>query len=544
MFGVGGIISLAEKVFLYDTTLRDGTQGEGISLSVDDKLKIARKLDEIGIDYIEGGWPGSNPKDMEFFERAKELKLKRAKIAAFGSTRRPGISPSEDMNLVKLVHSGAQVVTIFGKTWDFHVTHALQTTLEENLAMIRDSIRFLKEKKLEVIFDAEHFFDGYKHNSEYALETIATALEAGADCITLCDTNGGTLPHEIEDIVREVAKRVTVTLGIHCHNDGELAVANTLAAIRAGARHVQGTINGYGERCGNANLISIIPNLQLKMGYHCIPDEQLAQLTPLSKYIHEVANQVPPNQQPFVGQSAFAHKGGIHVSAVLKHPETYEHIKPELVGNKRRVLVSELSGQSNVIYKAKEWNLDLEDRERSKEIITKIKEREHQGYHYEAAEASFELLVKEALGELKQYFTLQHFKVFTEKVGDGWVNTEAVVKLKIDDEVVHTAAEGNGPVNALDHALRKALEEYFPVLKKMYLSDYKVRVLDEANATASKVRVLIESSDGKEKWSTIGVSSNIIEASWLALIDSFRYYLMKHEDELKVPEVELKAMEK
>lgn len=544
MFGVGGIISLAEKVFLYDTTLRDGTQGEGISLSVDDKLKIARKLDEIGIDYIEGGWPGSNPKDMEFFERAKELKLKRAKIAAFGSTRRPGISPSEDMNLVKLVHSGAQVVTIFGKTWDFHVTHALQTTLEENLAMIRDSIRFLKEKKLEVIFDAEHFFDGYKHNSEYALETIETALEAGADCITLCDTNGGTLPHEIEDIVREVAKRVTVTLGIHCHNDGELAVANTLAAIRAGARHVQGTINGYGERCGNANLISIIPNLQLKMGYHCIPDEQLAQLTPLSKYIHEVANQVPPNQQPFVGQSAFAHKGGIHVSAVLKHPETYEHIKPELVGNKRRVLVSELSGQSNVIYKAKEWNLDLEDRERSKEIITKIKEREHQGYHYEAAEASFELLVKEALGELKQYFTLQHFKVFTEKVGDGWVNTEAVVKLKIDDEVVHTAAEGNGPVNALDHALRKALEEYFPVLKKMYLSDYKVRVLDEANATASKVRVLIESSDGKEKWSTIGVSSNIIEASWLALIDSFRYYLMKHEDELKVPEVELKAMEK
>lgn len=536
---------MAEKVFLYDTTLRDGTQGEGISLSVEDKLKVVRKLDEIGIDYIEGGWPGSNPKDMEFFEKVKGLKLKHAKIAAFGSTRRPGISPSEDLNLVKLVQSGTQVVTIFGKTWDFHVTHALQTTLEENLAMIRDSIRFLKEKNLEVIFDAEHFFDGFKRNKAYALQTIKTALEAGADCITLCDTNGGSLPHEIEEIVREVAQQVTVTLGIHCHNDGELAVANTLAAIRAGARHVQGTINGYGERCGNANLISIIPNLQLKMGYRCIPEENLPQLTPLSKYIHEVANQVPPNQQPFVGQSAFAHKGGIHVSAVLKHPETYEHIKPESVGNKRRVLVSELAGQSNVIYKAKEWNLDLEnDRERSKEIITKIKEREHQGYHYEAAEASFELLVKEALGELNEYFTLQHFKVFTEKVGDGWVNTEAVVKLKINQEVVHTAAEGNGPVNALDHALRKALEEYFPILKQMYLSDYKVRVLDEANATASKVRVLIESSDGKEKWSTIGVSTNIIEASWLALIDSFRYYLMKNEDKLKMAEVELKAVEK
>jgi 2-isopropylmalate synthase len=322
-------------------------------------------------------------------------------------------------------------------------------------------------------------------------------------------------------------------------------VANTLAAVRAGARHVQGTINGYGERCGNANLISVIPNLQLKMGYKCIPDEYMPNLTAFSKYIHEVANQVPPSNQPFVGQSAFAHKGGIHVSAVLKHPETYEHLAPESVGNKRRVLVSELSGQSNVLYKAKEWNFDMDKhRERSKEIINKIKEMEHQGYQYEAAEASFELLVKEALGELNQYFSLQHFKVLTEKVGSGWVNTEAVVKLRINQEVVHTAAEGNGPVNALDHALRKALEQYFPILKKMYLSDYKVRVLDEANATASKVRVLIESSDGKEKWSTIGVSTNIIEASWHALIDSFRYYLMKHEDEMEMPAAQLQAMEK
>ena len=536
---------MAERVYLYDTTLRDGTQGEGISLSVDDKLKIAQKLDEMGMDYIEGGWPGSNPKDMEFFEKAKGLHLKHAVITAFGSTRRAGISPTEDLNLLKIVQSGVKAAAIFGKTWDFHVTEALKTTLDENLAMISDSIQFLKEKGLEVIFDAEHFFDGYKHNPEYALQAIRAAQEAGADCITLCDTNGGTLPHEIEEIVSVVAKQITVTLGIHCHNDGELAVANTLAAVRAGARHVQGTVNGYGERCGNANLISIIPNLQLKMGYQCIPDHYMPNLTAFSKYIHEVANQVPPSNQPFVGKSAFAHKGGIHVSAVLKHPETYEHLTPESVGNKRRVLVSELSGQSNVLYKAKEWNLDMEiHRERSKEIINKIKEMEHQGYHYEAAEASFELLVREALGELNPLFSLQHFKVITEKVGAGWNNTEAVVKLKVNGEVVHTAADGNGPVNALDHALRKALEQYFPILKQMYLADYKVRVLDEANATASKVRVLIESSDGKEKWSTIGVSSNIIEASWHALVDSFRYYLMKNEDKLTAQQLQAQAAEK
>ncbi|GGK29266.1 citramalate synthase [Caldalkalibacillus thermarum] len=525
---------MVERVYLYDTTLRDGTQGEGISLSVEDKLKIVHKLDEMGIDYIEGGWPGSNPKDMEFFEQVKHVRLNHAKITAFGSTRRAGIPAREDANLQKILHSGVQAVAIFGKTWDFHVTEALQTTLDENLSMISESVQFLKENGLEVIFDAEHFFDGYKHNPDYALQAIQAAEAAGADCITLCDTNGGSLPQEIEAIVQEVVRRLSVPVGIHCHNDGELAVANTLAAVRAGARHIQGTINGYGERCGNANLISVIPNLQLKMGYQCIPEEHMKRLTSLAKYVHEVANQVPPSNQPFVGKSAFAHKGGIHVSAVLKHPETYEHIPPELVGNKRRVLVSELSGQSNVLYKAKEWNYDLnKDGSRSREIIAKIKEKEHQGYHYEAAEASFELLVKQALGELKDYFTLDHFKVFVEKTGSETFTTEAVIKLHVNDQVVHTAAEGNGPVNALDHALRKALEEFFPMIKNMYLSDYKVRVLDEANATASKVRVLIESSDGKEKWSTIGVSTNIIEASWYALIDSVRYYFMKHEDELK-----------
>lgn len=524
-----------KQVFLYDTTLRDGTQGEGISLSVDDKLKIAKKLDELGVDYIEGGWPGSNPKDMDFFSLAKELELNHAKITAFGSTRRIGIEASEDQNLQKILDSGVQAVAIFGKTWDFQVTHALQTTLEENLSMIYDSVKFLKEHDLEVIFDAEHFFDGYKSNAEYAIATIKKAEEAGASCVALCDTNGGTLPHEISEIVAHVVREVSIQVGIHCHNDGEVAVANSLAAVQAGAVHVQGTMNGYGERCGNANLISIIPNLQLKMGYQCVEEEKLETLTSVSKYVHEIANQVAPSNQPFVGNSAFAHKGGMHVSAVLKHPETYEHIRPELIGNKRRVLVSELSGQSNVLFKAKEWNLSLDkSNPAAKEIIEQIKEIEHRGYQYEAAEASFELLVKKGLGEHEEFFKLNYFKIFIENNGGESFSTEAIVKLSVNDQEVLTAAEGNGPVNALDHALRKALEQFFPMIKNMYLSDYKVRVLDETDATASKVRVLIESSDGKEKWSTIGVSGNIIEASWFALIDSVRYYLMKHEDQVEV----------
>lgn len=523
------------QVLLYDTTLRDGTQGEGISLSVDDKLKIARKLDDLGIHYIEGGWPGSNPKDMEFFLKVQELNLKHATITAFGSTRRAGIDVNEDENLQKILDSGVKAVAIFGKTWDFHVQEALKTTLEENLNMIFESVQYLKRDGLEVIFDAEHFFDGYKHNPEYAMEAVQKAQAAGADCIVLCDTNGGSMPHEIYEIVSHVVSKLSVTVGIHCHNDCELGVANSLAAVRAGARHVQGTINGYGERCGNANLISVIPNLQMKLNYSCVDESQLKNLITVSKYVHEIANQVPPNNQPFVGKSAFAHKGGMHVSAILKHPETYEHIPPESIGNKRRVLVSELSGQSNVLFKAKEWNVKLDKQNpQSRKILDKIKEQEHKGYQYEAAEASFELMVREGLGELKEFFQFDHFKIFIERDEADVLRTEAVVKLRVNGEVVHTVSEGNGPVNALDNALRKALEQYFPLIKKMYLSDYKVRVLDETDATASTVRVLIESSDGKEKWSTIGVSANIIEASWYALIDSVRYYLMKHEEEIEI----------
>jgi 2-isopropylmalate synthase len=524
---------LGEQVFIYDTTLRDGTQGEGISLSVDDKLKIVEKLDQLGVHYIEGGWPGSNPKDMEFFQRAKELQLSNARIAAFGSTTRIGVNAKDDENLQKLIECGVTVVTIFGKSWDFQVTEALRTTLEENLRMIADSVMFLKGNGVEVIFDAEHFFDGYKHNQKYALAAIKAAEDAGADCITLCDTNGGTLPHEITEIVKVVCDVTNIQVGIHCHNDGEVAVANSLAAVQAGARQVQGTMNGYGERCGNANLISVIPNLQMKLDFQCILEEKLSKLTLISKYVHEIANQSAPSNQPFVGRSAFAHKGGMHVSAVLKHPETYEHVKPELLGNTRRVLVSELSGQSNLIFKAKEWNYTFDKKDpTSKKLLEMMKEKEHQGYQYEAAEASFELLVKKSFAEWKEYFSLDFYKIFIEKNGADLFSTEAVVKLCVQDEMVLTAAEGNGPVNALDHALRKGLEQFYPIIKNMYLSDYKVRVLDETDATASKVRVLIESSDGKETWSTIGVSGNIIKASWLALVDSLQYYLMKHDNEI------------
>jgi len=528
------------QVLIYDTTLRDGTQGEGISLSVDDKLNIALRLDQFGIHYIEGGWPGSNPKDMEFFHRVQELPLKHAKITAFGSTRRQGVAAQDDENLQKLLESGVKVVTIFGKSWDFHVTEALKTTLEENLLMIFDSIRFLKEHQLEVIFDAEHFFDGYKNNASYALQALKKAEEAGADWIVLCDTNGGTLPHEIKEIVEEVVSQLHTPIGIHCHNDSECGVANSISAVRAGVRQVQGTINGYGERCGNANLVSIIPNLQLKLGFTCIEDSQLKQLTSLSRYVHEIANVVQPKNQPFVGVSAFAHKGGMHVSAILKAPETYEHLAPEAIGNNRRVLVSELAGQSNLIFKAKELDIDLDKSNPvNKEVIQKLKEKEHEGYQYEGAEASFELLLREGLGELHELFSLDSFKILVEKNAHSAFNTEAIIKLKVGNEIVHTAAEGNGPVNALDNALRKALETYYPGLQQMSLSDYKVRVLDEGGATAAKVRVLIESTNGKEKWTTVGVSENIIEASWQALCDSIRYMLMgEKEPETPEPPIE------
>lgn len=518
---------MSQQVTIFDTTLRDGTQGEGISLSVEDKLKIAQKLDTLGIHYIEGGWPGSNGKDIEFFQRVKELRLTHAKISAFGSTRRKNIRAEEDVNLNRILETGVEVASIFGKSWDFHVDKAIQTTLEENLAMIYDSVRYLKSNGLEVIYLAEHFFDGYKHNADYAMLTIEKAQEAGADWVVLCDTNGGCLPGEINEIVATACHRLSVPIGIHAHNDCELGVANTLAAVQAGATQVQGTINGFGERCGNANLSSVIPNLQLKLNYSCISDEQLKQLTSVARYVDEMANVNMPINQPFVGSAAFAHKGGIHVSAILKHPKTYEHIKPELVGNKQRVLVSELSGQSNLIFKAKEMNLDLDQQNpRTREVINKIKQLEHEGYQFEGADASLELLLREAFDSLEDPFEFESFKILIGKNADSPVTSEAIVKLKVNGETVYMAAEGNGPVNALDHALRQALVQYYPEIQHMTLSDYKVRVLDEKDATAAKVRVLIETTDFENTWHTVGVSANVIEASLQALIDSFRYGLI------------------
>lgn len=518
------------SVKIFDTTLRDGTQGEGISLSVEDKIKIARKLDELGVHYIEGGWPGSNSKDIEFFERARTMTFTNAKITAFGSTRRKDSLAADDINLNRLVESGAQVATIFGKSWDFHVTTAIQTTLEENLNMIYDSVLFLKNSGMEVIYDAEHFFDGYKNNPVYALQTIKKAQDAGADWITLCDTNGGSLPNEITAIVTTVTQHVSTPVGIHAHNDCELGVANSLAAVQAGARQVQGTINGYGERCGNANLSSIIPNLQLKLGYDVISSDQLKSLTSISRYISEIANMHMPVNQPYVGNAAFAHKGGIHVSAILKDASTYEHTKPEYVGNKQRVLVSELAGQSNVLVKAQELNLDFnKEHQKTKEIIEKIKDMEHQGYQFEGADATLELLLREAFEGLEEIFTLESFKMLVEKTANHSVVSEAIVKVKVHGETIYTAAEGNGPVNALDNALRKALIQYYPDIKNVHLSDYKVRVLDEKDATAGKVRVLMESTDFNTTWNTLGVSSNIIEASWYALVDSLRYALISRK---------------
>jgi 2-isopropylmalate synthase len=514
-------------VKIFDTTLRDGTQGEGISLSVEDKMKIARKLDSLGVHYIEGGWPGSNNKDIEFFLRVHELELKNAKVTAFGSTRRKDTLPENDVNLNRILEVGVPVATIFGKSWDFHVHQAIQTTLEENLSMIYDSVHYLKNKGLEVIYDAEHFFDGYKNNADYAIQTIKKAEEAGANWIVLCDTNGGSLPHEVSQIVAAVKKAVSVPIGIHAHNDCEVGVANSLAAVMAGASQVQGTINGFGERCGNANLCSIIPNLQLKLKYSCISTEQLESLTGVARYVSEIANMHMPVNQAFVGAAAFAHKGGIHVSAILRNSSTYEHITPELVGNKQRVLVSELAGQSNLVFKAQELGIDFNNNnQQSKQLIEKIKEMEHGGYQFEGADASLELLIRDAYGSQEEVFTLESFKIMVAKTETQPVVTEAIVKLKVNGETVYNAAEGNGPVNALDNALRKCLLTYYPALQNIHLSDYKVRVLDEKDNTAAKVRVLIESTDFDNTWNTVGVSANIIEASWQALTDSIRYALI------------------
>lgn len=516
---------MSTPITIFDTTLRDGTQGEGISLTAEDKVKIALKLDALGVHYIEGGNPGSNSKDIEFFRRIREMNLS-AKLTAFGSTRRKNTRCEQDQNLKHLLESGASAATLVGKTWDFHVHTALQTTLEENLAMIHESLAFVHQHGMEALFDAEHFFDGFKANPEFALASLRKAQEAGASWIVLCDTNGGTLPSEIHAIVSRVVAEIDAPIGIHTHNDCELAVANSLAAVSAGARQVQGTINGYGERCGNANLCSVLPTLQLKMGYQAVSDEQLRMLTSVARYVSEIANVILPVNQAYVGNAAFAHKGGIHVSAILKDAKTYEHIQPELVGNKQRVLVSELAGQSNIVSKAQEMGLDMNAEQfQSREIIDRIKEMEHQGYQFEGADASLELLLRDAYGHTRDVFTVESFKILVEKTASGMA-TEAIVKLRVGGQQVYTVSEGNGPVNALDNALRKALMQFYPDIRHIHLTDYKVRVLDEKDATAAKVRVLMESTDFKDTWSTVGVSSNVIEASWEALVDSIRYALL------------------
>jgi len=525
---------MSKSIQIFDTTLRDGTQGEKVSFSAEDKLRIAKRLDEFGIDYIEGGWPGSNPKDMAFFDKAKTHCFSHAKVVAFGSTCRAGNQPEEDPNLKALIAAETPAVSLFGKSWLLHVREALKITPEENLELISGSVEFLKENGKEVIYDAEHFFDGYKDNREYALKTLRAAELAGADVTVLCDTNGGTLTHEITKIVEDVRNSIDAAIGIHSHNDCELGVSNAIAAVEAGAVHVQGTINGYGERCGNANLCSVIPNLQLKLGYSCVPEEQMKQLSTLSKYVSELANLIPDNKQPYVGKSAFAHKGGVHVSAVMKNEQTYEHIKPELIGNSRRVLLSELSGKSNISYKSDELGFDFDKTSKEgAEIIKELKKLENEGYQFEAAEASFELLVKQKTSKTPDFFHLEGFRVIMERNAKGESRAEATIKVRVNDQVELCAAEGNGPVNALDAALRKALCEFYPEISTVQLQDYKVRVLNEKDGTGAKVRVLIDSAQDGSSWGTVGVSENIIDASWKALSEGIIYFLMNRNSKPK-----------
>ncbi|MCX8053398.1 MAG: citramalate synthase [Armatimonadetes bacterium] len=520
-----------KQVVIYDTTLRDGMQGEGITFSEEDKLKIARKLDEFGVAYIEGGWPGSNTTDTEFFRRAKDVKFSNARLVAFGSTRRAKYTPDEDPLIAKILQADTSVVTIFGKSWDLHVKEVLRVTLEQNLEMIRDTIAYLTAQGKEVIFDAEHFFDGYKADSQYALATLKVAEEAGASCVVLCDTNGGTLPSEIAEATAEAVRHSGIFVGIHAHNDSELAVANTIAAVQAGAAHVQGTVNGLGERCGNANLCSIIPILEFKMGIRCVPDGAVAHLTELSRYVDEVANVVPNDALPFVGASAFAHKAGVHADAVEKNPRTYEHIDPKAVGGSRRILISSYAGGSSVVHMAKRLDVDLNKQDpQVKSLLDQVIGLEREGYSFEEAEASFELVVKKALGLYKKVFDLKGFRVIVEKRGpDEQCITEATLKIAVDGVEAFTVAEGDGPVHALDSALRLALERFYgKELAKIKLSDFKVRVVNTRAGTAAKVRTIIESRDPEGSWSTVGVSENIIEASWKALADSVEYGLLKH----------------
>jgi 2-isopropylmalate synthase len=528
--------SSMSSVEIYDTTLRDGAQGEGVSFSLEDKLKVTQRLDELGFAYIEGGWPGSNAKDAEFFRRVRDLPLRQARIAAFGATRRAGVSCEADPQIALLLEAETPVVTLVGKTWDLHVYRVLETTLDENLAMIADSVRYLTGQGRAVFYDAEHFFDGYKANPEYALATVRAAYEAGAERLVLCDTNGGSLPWEVEEIVGAVRAYLEGTatqnerppcLGIHTHNDGGLAVANALAAVRAGCVQVQGTINGYGERVGNCNLCTLIPDLQLKMGLDCLDDAGLQRLTELARFVSETANLAPDPHQPYVGASAFAHKGGIHVAAILKAEESYQHIDPGLVGNQKRVLVSELSGRGNLVYKAREFGLEAEGGE-VRQVLADIKDMESRGFYFEGAEASVALMLHRLQRDYRAPFDLIDFMVVVEHRQGRGLFAEASVKVRVGGEVAHTVAEGNGPVNALDRALRKALLPHYPKLAEVHLTDYKVRILDGDAATSATTRVIIDTRNRHSSWSTVGSSSNIIESSWQALSDSMEYALLEN----------------
>lgn len=517
---------MAHSIEIYDTTLRDGSQGEGLSFSLADKLNLTRVIDSLGVHYIEGGWPGSNPKDMEYFEAVQGIKLENASIVAFGSTRHARNTAPEDANIRRLIESKAPIVTIVGKSWDTAVREALRVNLEENLDMIASSVRYLKEHVDQVFFDAEHFFDGYNENPRYAMEALAAAAQAGAAALVLCDTNGGNLPSRISQITLEVVEAFPrLTIGIHAHNDSGMAVANSVEAVRAGATHVQGTMNGFGERTGNADLVQILPNLELKMGKHCIGESCLQRLTKISRHVYEVANLPPVDSQPFVGRSAFAHKGGLHVSAISRNVSTYEHIDPDSVGNHRRVLISELSGRSNILARAK---TDLEP-EKVTEVLETIMNLENQGYAFENAEASFDLLVRKCAGEHKPWFKLKTFRVITESDWNGRRVSEAMVKVEAAGEEYHTVGEGDqGPVNAIDQALKKALQPVYPVLQDLRLVDYKVHIVNAQAAAAAKVRVVIRSADQNDVWGTVGVSENIIEATCLALVDSIEYMLGKN----------------
>jgi 2-isopropylmalate synthase len=523
------------KITIYDTTLRDGAQNEGISFSVEDKLRIAQRLDQLGIHYIEGGWPGANPKDIQFFKRISKSSLSFSKIAAFGSTRHRSNTADSDPNLQALLKTDISVITIFGKSWDLHVKEILGISLQENLDLIYDSLSFIRHRVDEVIYDAEHFFDGYKANPEYAIKTLKAAESAGVHCLVLCDTNGGTLPDEIEQIIVQVKNHVDTPLGIHAHNDSGVAVASSLIAIKHGVYHIHGTINGYGERCGNANLCTLLPNIKLKLKLDCISDDQIKELSDVSWFVSELANLKHQSHQPYVGESAFAHKGGVHVSAVMRNARSYEHIEPDLVGNKRKILVSDQSGRGAITYKAKEYGLDLtKDTPEVHSLLADVKQRELEGFQFEGAEASFELMIKKALGLHKKLFELIAFRVIVERrEHDEEALAEATIKIRTPLGMEQTAADGNGPVDALNKALRKALEKFYPSLQEVELIDYKVRIINEHEGTGAKTRVLIESGDEENSWNTVGVSANIIEASWQALVDSIEYKLLKEELQIK-----------